>query len=161
VKTNRKMEALLDEIHDENLDDPKALPQKLLSLLNAGFVEDDECVFLSALKRAAAPVERIDFSDRTAYECFVNHIHVEDYLENGGLPPIELLGRGIALAHEIADRLARLHGTKRFHVIISSTGPTCAVRFHTVRPDESWVAKNLNGYQEEAVAVLDTQESLI
>lgn len=160
MKTNQKMEALLEEIHDENLDDPNALPLKLLSLLSAGFVEEDECVFLTALKQAAQ-VKRLDFSDRTAYECFVNHIHVEDYLENGGLPPIELLGRGLALAREIADRLARLHGTKRFHIIISSTGPTCGIRFHTVRPDESWVAKNLNGYKEEAVAVLDTQESLI
>jgi len=160
VKTNRKMEALLDEIHDENLDDPKALPQKLVSLLNAGFVEADECIFLAALRKAA-PVQRMDFPDRTGYECSVNHIQVEDYLENGGLPPIELLGRGIALAREIVDRLSRLRGPKHFRVIVSSTGPTCAVRFHTVRPDESWVAKNLDGYQEEAIAVLDTQESVV
>jgi len=158
VKTNHKMDALIDEIRDENLDDPKTLPQKLLHLLNGGFVEEDECVFLSQLKKGAA-VERMDFPDRTAFECFVNHIHVEDYLENGGLPPLELLGRGIALAREIVDRLSRLHGTKHFRVIVSSDGPNCAVRFHTVRPDESWVAKNLNGYQEEAVAVLDTRES--
>jgi len=44
------MEVLYDEIHEENVDDPKALPQKLLALLNEGFVEEEQCVFLSLLK---------------------------------------------------------------------------------------------------------------
>ena len=160
MKTNRRMEALLDEIRDGNLDDPKALPQKLLALLNGGFAEEDECVFLALLKKSAE-VRRLDFADRTAYECFVNAVHIEAYLENGGLPPIELLGCGIALARDIIDRLSQLHGTKHFRVIVSSGGPNCAVRFHTVRSEESWVAKDLEGFREEAVAELETQESAL
>ncbi len=82
------MDALLAEIHDDNLDDPKALPQKLVALLNEGFDEEEQCIFFSRLKKETQ-VQRLDFPDCTAYECFVNHIHVEDYLENGGLPPLE------------------------------------------------------------------------
>ena len=82
MKANQNMDALYDEIRQENLDDPRALPQKLLMVLNGGFVEEDQCVFLSSLKKRT-PVKRIDFPDCTGYECFVNHIHVEDYLENG------------------------------------------------------------------------------
>src|SRR5690242_13732807 len=135
------MEALCDEIRAERLDDPGALPQKLLTLLNAGFVEEDECVFLALLKKDAA-VQRIDFPNRTAYECFVNHIHIENYLENGGLPPLEMLGRGLALARELSERLSHLHGARHFRIIVAFPGVTCTVRFHTIRPDEEWVDKD-------------------
>jgi len=156
VKSNPQMEVLYDEIRSENLDDPKALPQKLLALLNGGFVEEEGCVFLSLLKKG--PVQRVDFPDRTGYECFVNHVHIEDYLENGGLAPLEMLGRGLALARELKDRLSRLHGTKQFRIIVAFDGSTCTVRFHSVRPDEEWIGKGLNGHKEEAIAVLETQE---
>ena len=157
MKTNHPMELLYDEIREENLDDPKALPQKLLALLGAGFVEEEKCVFLSLLK-IDSPVKRADFPDRTAYECFVNHIHIEDYLENGGLPPLEMLGRGLALARELKARLSSLPGKRHFRIIVSFRGPSCTVRFHTVRPDETWTDKDASGLQSEAIAILDTQE---
>ncbi len=160
MRTSPNMEALLEEIHDNNFDDPKSLPQRLVALLNEGFVEAEECVFFSRLK-STSEVQRLDFSDRTAYECFVNHVHIEDYLENGGLPPLELLGRGIAFAHELATRLRRLHGTKHFRIIVASDGGvSCTVRFHTIRREEEWIGKNPNGFREEAVAILETQELL-
>jgi len=157
VKTNPRMGVLYDEVREENLDDPKALPQKLLALLNGGFAEDEQCVFLSALKKAT-PVKRLDFPDRTGYECFVNHIHIENYLENGGLPPLEMLGRGIALAGEIKKRLSQLHGEKHFRIIVAFDGTTCTVRFHTVRADEEWIDKDASGRAREAIAVFETQE---
>jgi hypothetical protein len=157
VKTNAQMEILFGEIREDNLDDPKALPQKLLALLNAGFVEDDQCVLLS-VKKQSVPVQRMDFRDCTDYECYVNHIHVEDYLENGGLPPLEMLGRGIAFARQVKDRLTQLHGTKHFRIIVAFNGISCTVRFHSVRPDEEWMDKDANA-KAKAVAILETQES--
>jgi len=121
VKASPQMETLCEEIRNENLDDPKALPQKLLTLLSAGFVEEEQCVFLS-VKKPTVPVHRRDFRDCTDYECYVNHIHIEDYLENGGLPPLEMLGRGIAFARELKYRLARLHGAKHSASSSPSTG---------------------------------------
>ena len=159
MKTNPRMEALYDEIRQEHLDDPSALPQKLIKLLDEGFVEENGCVFLARLKKEA-PVQRLDFPDETAYECFVNHVHLQDFLENGGLPPLELLGRAIAFARELLQRLSRLHGTKECRVIVGSDGTSSTVRFHTVRPDEEWVSKGHNGLREEALAVLETKEFL-
>jgi len=52
MKTNQEMDVLYEEIREDNLDDPKALPQKLVSLLNGGFVEEEDCVFLTLLKKA-------------------------------------------------------------------------------------------------------------
>lgn len=157
MKANPQMELLCEEIREENLDDPGALPQKLLSLLDAGFSESDQCVFLSQLKKNT-PVSRIDFPDRTAYECFVNHIHIADYLENGGLPPLEMLGRGIALAREIKQRLAQRQGQSHFRIIVAFNGVDCTVRFHTLRADEEWIDKDSGRSREEAVAVFETRE---
>ena len=156
MKASPQMETLCEEIRNENLDDPKALPQKLLTLLSAGFVEEEQCVFLS-VKKPTVPVHRRDFRDCTDYECYVNHIHIEDYLENGGLPPLEMLGRGIAFARELKDRLARLHGAKHFRIIVAFNGFSCTVRFHSVRPDEEWLDKDVNA-NEKAVVVFETQE---
>lgn len=156
MKANRQMETLWPEIQEQNLDDAKALPQKLLTLLNAGFVEDEQCVFLSPLK-AAVPVKCVDFPNRTQFECYVNHIRIEDYLENGGLPPLEMLGCGFALAHELKERLSRLRGAKHFRIIVTFDGSTCRVRFHTVRADEEWLDKDLNAL-EEAIAYFETRE---
>ncbi len=100
----------------------------------------------------------MDFPNRTSYECFVNHIHIEDYLENGGLPPLEMLGRGIALARELKARLSQQSGGKHFRIIVAFHGPTCTVRFHTIRPDEAWMDKDAVGLGAEPVAILETQE---
>ncbi len=156
MKTNERMEVLLEEIHEENLDDPKSLPQKLIALLEAGFVEEEHCVFLAALKRHEASMKLLDFADRTQYECYVNHVHLEDYLENGGLLPLVMLGRGLAFAMELRERLSALGGGRHFRVIVSSDRETCTVRFHTMRADEDWIPKELNGRDPEAVAVLET-----
>jgi len=158
VKGDPQMEVLCEEVREEHFDDPGALPQKLLKLLNAGFSEEEQCVFLKPLKAAAA-VKPADFPNRTAYECFVNHIHIEQYLENGGLPPLEMLGRGLALARELKSRLADLHGTRHFRIIVAFHGVTCSVRFHTIRPDEEWVDKDAGSLVGPgAVAVFETQE---
>ncbi len=157
MKTNQEMDVLYEEVREGNLDDPKALPQKLLTLLAGGFTEEDQCIFLTALKKSAA-VTRLDFSQPTQYECFVNHIHIEDYLENGGLPPLKMVGRGLALAHELLSRLSVLHGTKHFRVIVAYQGASCTVRFHTIRPDEEWVDKDAARFGPEAIAVFETPE---
>jgi len=154
VKTDQRMEAYYDEVPAENLDDPKALPQKLLAVLNAGFVEKDQCVFLAQLKKSVQ-VQRPDFSNRTGYECFVNHLHMEDYLENGGLPPLETLGRGLAFAQELKERLSALGGLRHFRIIVACNGSTCTVRFHTLRHDEEWLDQDVDTLSY-ATAVLET-----
>jgi len=88
-------------------------------------------------------VTLLDFPDRTKYECFVNHIHIEDYLQNGGLPPLEMLGRGMALGRELKAQLLAHEGNKHFRIIIAYQGASCTVRFHTIRPDEEWSTNTL------------------
>jgi len=156
VKTNHSMDVLYEEIRQGKLDDSRDLPQKLVALLNGGFVEEEQCLFLRLLKKG--PVKRADFPDRTAYECFVNHIHIEDYLDNGGLPPLEMLGRAVALARELKARLSQLHGDRHFRIIVAFSGANCTVRFHTIRPDQEWIDKAARGFGPEATCIFETQE---
>jgi hypothetical protein len=156
MKTNQRMEALYQQVRQDNLDDPKTLSQKLQHLLASPFVEEEGCVFLAQLRARVTTVKLADFQDRTAYECYVNHIHVEDYSENGGFLPLPMLGYGMAVAQSLRDRLVKEKQDKHFHVIVNFDGDHCDVRFHTVRLDEEWLNPDLEEYTQEALAVLDT-----
>ncbi len=156
MKTNQRMEALYQQVRQDHLDDPKALSQKLQAVLEAPLVEEEGCLFLAPLRARVPTVKLADFQNRTAVECYVNHIHVEDYSENGGFLPLPMLGHGMAVAQELRDRLAREKPGKHFHVIVNFDGDHCDVRFHTVRPDEEWIGPDLEEYPQEALAILDT-----
>lgn len=156
MKTNQRMEALYQQVRQDNLDDATTLSQKLQQLLASPLVEEDGCVFLAQLRARVPTVKLADFKNRTAFECYVNHIHVEDYSENGGFLPLPMLGYGMAVAQALRDRLAKEKAGKHFHVIVNFDGDHCDVRFHTVRLDEEWLAPDLEEYPQEALAVLDT-----
>ena|SRR5437868_12839922 len=156
MKTNQRMEALYQQVRQDNLNDPKALSQRLQALLASPFVEEEDCFFLAPLRTRVPTVKLADFKDRTAFECYVNHIHVEDYSENGGFLPLPMLGYGMAVAQALRDRLAREKEGKHFHVIVNFDGDHCDVRFHGVRLDEEWLSPDLEEYPQEALAVLDT-----
>lgn len=156
MKTNQRMEALYQQVRQDNLDDPKALSQKLQQLLASPFVEEDGCLFLAQLRSRVPTVKLVDFLNRTACECYVNHIHVEDYSENGGFAPLPMLGYGMTVAQQLRDRLAAEKQGRHFHVIVNFDGDHCDVRFHMVRLDEQWIGPDLEEYPQEALAVLDT-----
>jgi hypothetical protein len=156
MKTNQRMEALYQQVRQDNLDDPKALSQKLQGLLESPFLEEDGCLFVAQLRARVPTVKLPDFQNRTAFECYVNHIHVEDYSENGGFLPLPMLGYGMAVAQALRDRLAQERAEQHFHVIVNFDGDHCDVRFHTVRPDEEFIGPDLEEYPQEALAVLDT-----
>lgn len=157
MKCHHAMECLSQEVREGSLDDPNALPQKLLALLNGDFVQQDECVFLTLLKKAAQ-VTRMDFPDRTNYECSVNHIHVEDYLGKQRACAAGDVGPRPRIRAGDQESAFALPGTKHFQVIVAFQGLSCTVRFHTIRSDEEWVDKDAGRFGSEAVAVLDTRE---
>ena len=57
------------------------VPQALLALLDDGFEDMDGGVFFRRLAKRAMTSNASDFPDRTGWECFVNHVHVDDYFE--------------------------------------------------------------------------------
>ncbi len=77
INSNSSMKTLLFKAAGTTI--KPCLTHSLSSLLEKGFICKDECLFLLE-NFHKAKVLNSDFIDKTGYECFVNKVHVEDYL---------------------------------------------------------------------------------
>ena len=89
------------------------------------------------------------------FEAFINHVHLDDELELPAADPMVLVQAG-RYATELADRLERAYPGEVF-VLIIGLGDSCTVRFHKLRPGESWIADDLEGYENEAMMVVQSR----
>jgi hypothetical protein len=99
---------------------------------------------------------RHDFPDTTGYECFANHIHIDDYVLKRSSE--YLVEQALALATSLNERLRSLAPDSAFRFIIAANEDGCTLRFHSVRADEQWETQDLEEYREEAVAVIESHE---
>jgi hypothetical protein len=63
-------------------------------------------------------------------------------------------GEALEFARRLNRALAERFGVS-FDVIVSFDGREATVRFHKLRPGQTWLNENLEGYSEEGIAVLD------
>lgn len=147
MKMNKQMSALLGE-NDVRLPLADALGNESVSF---AFDIADGSVLLAKEHQRTKHLTSTDFPDKTGYECFVNHVHFPFDGTRESL--ISCLRRAFELKHN----LARFEGRK-FQIIISVTNDECTSRFHEIRPDESWLAPNLEGYASEAILVLESTD---
>jgi hypothetical protein len=146
---------MADALKDSpNTPETVALPAQLQELLDEGFCEMDDCVFFARFANRVKTASQSDFPDRTGYECFVNHVHVDDYLEAGAASAPLLATIGVAFARRLAEMLSARNGG--FVVIVGSDDLSSSVRFHRARNGESWLSDDLESYRDEAIAVLET-----
>ena len=137
------------------------LPPRLAALLRDGVVEMGGLWLLRRLLPEGfdpdLPLSRS--WDSTGYECSVNHVHIEEFVDAGrSWSLLESLVQGYKYAQALA---ALLDGKGAFEVILGCQDPAaewagCTVRFHLIRPGEEWLAPDLEGYEEEAILVLRT-----
>jgi hypothetical protein len=118
------------------------LSLEILHVLAAGFVEEQGCVLLASQAHNSAFTRVADTHDETGYECFINHLHIESLQE-----ALELAQR---LTNTLTERFK-----SGFAVIIAFDGSEATVRFHKLRPGQTWLSDNLEGY-EEGIAVLSS-----
>lgn len=95
-------------------------------------------------------------TDKTGYECFVNHAHFKEKKGDS----IAALRHAVAFCKRISSEARRAARNRILRFIIGKNGNDWTVRFHTLRPDESWVTDDLESYAEEAILVLDSSELL-
>jgi hypothetical protein len=137
MKTNQNMRRFLGQLKT----DGSALSPELSSVLDAGFVEEKGCVLLASKARGSAFAR--DTEDETGYECFINHLHVQD------------LGEALEFARLLHKALVDAF-MGSFVVIVAYDGREATIRFHRLRADQTWLSENLEGYLEEGIAVLDS-----
>lgn len=130
------------------------LTKRLSRLLRRGFTTLDQAIVYAAMHNLATNVKPENFPDLTGFECFVNHIRIEDQLEGFLADKTALLRQGIAFALATESQLHFKFPGRPFNVIVAETSHGCGVRFHLVRRGEEWLADDLDGYREEAILVL-------
>src|SRR5690348_2649160 len=59
--------------------DAVQLDPELARIANGGIVHRDQCFLLADAAKGKTNVSINDMQDRTGYECFINHIHIDDY----------------------------------------------------------------------------------
>jgi hypothetical protein len=131
------------------------LDERLERILAEGLQSVGDCVILTGFEAALAhgPVEQ--HPDATALEAFVNHCHVDDELNLPARAPA-LLAQAGCYAGRLAAELAQAYPSEQF-LVIFTVSDSCIVRFHKVRPGESWLADDLESYGDEAVMAIAVQ----
>lgn len=128
----------------------RPLAPRLADLLQADLVLEDGCWFLQPLRDGAQTATLAAFPDRTGFECFVNHVHIGDFVEEQD-DVNELHRQGLLWAGLLVEKL-KPHGS--FNIIVSCVELDCSVRFHRTRAKERWLVEDLDTYREEALLVL-------
>jgi hypothetical protein len=81
----------------------RPLASGLAELLQGELVEENGCCFLASLREGARTASLASFPDRSGLECFVNHIHIGDFLETSDA--IECLRQGLRWADVLSGKL--------------------------------------------------------
>ena len=128
------------------------IPAKMLDEINRGFAE------VRGVVAANGPIHKSSGEEfpRKNFNSAINKIHVDDYLDE--LTPVkEMVINAIAYALKLQDALLASALDGPFRIIISgdSVGNSCTVRFHRLRPDQVWLADDLESYKEEALMSID------
>jgi hypothetical protein len=147
VKVNQKMRSELEK----TLPQVTELPQELSEILKMGLCVVDDCVFLLSLLSIDTNAELHDFPDRTGYECFINSIHIDDYVTCDYLESACVFARELYLIWRGFGAL----GGVRFMVMKDEFG--VLIKFHKVRSGESFFADDLELY-EDASMVFQNEE---
>jgi len=149
MKFNRRMERYLQDLRSREVE--AVVPPRGLDVQ---IVEAGGCFLLRGFV-SNPRLSPVDFPDQTALECSANKLRMEAMLDSRLVRscPLLLLTAGLLTARVVSLALARYPG--RFNVILSYDGEGCAVRFHTIRAGQRWLAEDLEGYVDEGVLVFE------
>jgi hypothetical protein len=134
-RADDEMQRLIDRLDVASL---PPLSGRILRQLDDGVVERQGCVLLKARQGSAAAFDPDRHRDRTGYECAVNRL---DFDGHAGAPE-RALATALTYAGQLVDMLDRSRMAGPFRVILTQLPRAggCAVRFHRLRPGETWRA---------------------
>lgn len=153
VRVNGKMETLLRSIRTL----PGTLPAKLAKIGNGRLMFADGCIFAQVLYQHRGNATLEAFPDETGYECFVNHIHLDDYADD----IVEQLRLALTLMRRIKINWRGSKYSKLPAEFIVSANETCCVlRFHVLRAGQNYLDADLDKYKSDAVLVSSLSEDV-
>jgi hypothetical protein len=131
--------------------------EKLQKLLSSEVVEWDGCILLEVVNDLNGLGTHFEpneyYQDRTGYEAFCNHIHLNDYFPEIEECPLQSLILALRILETWKSKLRRNFPSMKFHLILSHDEYGSVLRFHKYRPEEgAWLnVDNINGYTEEGI----------
>lgn len=131
-------------------DEAAPLKDTLKTILLTGFVRDLGCITLKSQHSFTQPPIN-HFVDETGYECFVNHLHLEDVIPSDNV--CLLLQQALMFAAELFRQKTTSSVSEELEYIISSDQHEVNIRFHVVRAGQCWLSTDLEKY-EEAIGVI-------
>ena len=149
---NAKMTALLQEVDKKNVQESHTA--KLLDFLWPEFININGCIVL-AQQLEKSHVCQENFEDATAYEAFVNHVHLNDTELGEELNPLELLNIAMKITEIWQQKLARDFSDDKFLIILGfdEDENEATLRFHKVRDSQfPWI--NLEGIDKYAEPIM-------
>jgi hypothetical protein len=145
VKMNKRM---AEEFRHLNFDG-KLLSPKLSNLLSDGFVAMNGCIFLKSLSDLQTNATQPNFPDKTGYECFVNSIHIDDYVDD------EYVVNACLFLEALFKSWRQLLNEKVIRAIVAKDEFSTVVKFHIAREGETWIAENIER-NEDAILVAES-----
>lgn len=122
----------------------------LEKLLSDGFTCHKGCYFLKSLYKLQNHINQSDFIDSTGYECFINSIHFDDYVNENIIEQALLF----------SDHLIRVWNTENngliLRLILSETDFGFNLKFHLFREQEKWINENDIDKFKEALVIFNS-----
>ncbi|KKO47501.1 hypothetical protein VT06_16765 [Arsukibacterium sp. MJ3] len=131
------------------------LQKELLEFVEKGFLVEDGCYFLSKCFCVVTNATQDDFPDNTGYECFINSINVDDYVED------KFLEYGLCLVSKVFSKWRSMCFEKELRAILSMDEFGLKIKFHVFRNGESWLDSELEGYEEAVMLVSSIEENFL
>jgi hypothetical protein len=129
-----------------------SLEARLATIVDAGIISVNDVFLLRELANAKTNVTTASFQDKTGYECFMNHLHIEEYAGEQPMTQAVLFAAGV-LTRWVSQKF---HG--QLVAIVGSDEESVVVRFHYKRPNEFWLAEDLDGYELESVLEISSSD---
>lgn len=124
------------------------LPHELKEVIEQGFVELFGCFLSKKLLDYCGEIKSVFFEDEIALECFVNSIHLEDYVSENHFQ------YSIIFCNSMIKKWNESH-SKALNVIISLDDETLlpTLKFHLKRKEASWLDEDNLDSSIQAVLV--------
>jgi hypothetical protein len=126
------------------------LPKSLAEIVHGEFIVAEGCYFVSSLYTAKGNANLSRFPDKTGYECYVNHIHLDDHDANT-VKQLEMAIAAMKVLRENWRNWEYSHLPIEF--VISVDESSCVFRFHVLRDNEKYLDGDLEKYENDAVLV--------
>ncbi|MBS9440027.1 hypothetical protein EAE91_23680 [Photorhabdus noenieputensis] len=138
LKANLNMKQKMNELKRNHL----VLTDELQSIISSGFIEKENCFFSKKLMTYSASASQKHFQDCVGFECFVNSLHIDDYVNK------DYLEYSILFCNSLLISWNSFNPINKLNVIISLDEFGSLVKFHLDRVGEMWLNENLESYDE-------------